>query len=87
MYVHGFTPVARLRFPTLSVFNNRIVRGGIVLRFNRNGVGGLNVRLVRVAHGHVENQKGNEYKQKQQIKAELVKHDAISKWCKSGGKV
>ena len=50
-----------------------------------NSVGGFDVRLVCVDHGHVENQKGDECKQKQQVKSELVKHDANSKRCKIRG--
>ena len=33
----------------------------------------------------VEEQKRNECEQKQNVKAELVKHDANSKWCKIRG--
>jgi hypothetical protein len=50
-----------------------------------SGVGSFDFGLVRRAEGHVEKQERNECEQKQNVKAELVKHDANSKRCKIRG--
>ena len=47
-------------------------------------VGSFDFGLVRRAEGHVEKQERNECEQKQNVKAELVKHDANSNGVNQG---